>query len=271
MTPHELFRAGRLADAIAAQIQEVKTRPTDPDARVALFALLCFSGDLERAENHLRVVSLDGEGANTGASVYHALLAAEYERRKVHQEGAHPVFPPDAPAFLAQRLAALHACAAGDADAVQRDLSAAAEASAALYGKRNGEAFDSVRDDDEILGPILEIYAGGRCLWMPFASIRRLVIAPPARQLDLLWAQAELEDAQGNQATVHLPTLYAGSHAHADESVKFGRTTEWVDFGGVAFRGTGQKILHTTAGAAEHETPYLEIRDLEIALDSRAG
>ena len=47
----ELFHAGQLQDAIAAQIAKVKSSPTDQPARFFLFELFLFSGDLDRARS----------------------------------------------------------------------------------------------------------------------------------------------------------------------------------------------------------------------------
>jgi len=49
MDAGELFKAGRLAEAVAQQLQEVKAHPADQARRVFLFELLCFDGDLDRA------------------------------------------------------------------------------------------------------------------------------------------------------------------------------------------------------------------------------
>jgi type VI secretion system protein ImpE len=267
MTPQELLQAGRLAEAIAVQTREVKSHPTDAEHRFLLFTLLSFAGELERAEVHLEAVSLADQSLKVGSAVYHSLLAAEFERRKVYREGSRPVLPPDPPQTMELRLQALAALRAGDSQAAQAALDEAAEQSVPLRGKLNGEAFDGLRDYDDMLGQMLEVYAGGRCLWMPLERIRKLEIAEPGNRLDLLWAKAELEDASGTQASVHLPVLYEGSCDHPDELVRLGRSTEWIDCRDVAFRGAGQKILLAARGEEERETAILELRTLEIEGD----
>ena len=49
MTASDLFKAGRLREAIDAQLAKVKGQPTDQAARFFLFELFLFSGDLDRA------------------------------------------------------------------------------------------------------------------------------------------------------------------------------------------------------------------------------
>jgi type VI secretion system protein ImpE len=59
MNAGELYKAGRLAEAIEAQIQEVKANPIDNGKRLFLFELLAFAGDLDRARRQIDAVSYD--------------------------------------------------------------------------------------------------------------------------------------------------------------------------------------------------------------------
>ena len=49
-TAATLFRAGKLADAVAAAQAALRKAPTDLSARILLAELLVFSGNLERAD-----------------------------------------------------------------------------------------------------------------------------------------------------------------------------------------------------------------------------
>ena len=93
----ELLHDGRLADALAAQVQSVKAHPTGADERFLLFVLLCFSGDLERAKIHLDALVTAESSARGGASVYHEVLAAEYERNQVFGGHGSPTLAPGSP------------------------------------------------------------------------------------------------------------------------------------------------------------------------------
>ena len=62
MTAYELYREGRLDDAIAAALQKVKAAPTDIDARLLLCDLLCFDTQLERADRQLEGFEVGGSG-----------------------------------------------------------------------------------------------------------------------------------------------------------------------------------------------------------------
>ena len=52
----ELFRSCRLKEAITAALEEVRNNPTDAGRRLFLSELLCFSGELQRADNQLDAV-----------------------------------------------------------------------------------------------------------------------------------------------------------------------------------------------------------------------
>jgi type VI secretion system protein ImpE len=262
----DLYDAGRLADAIKAQSEDVRSHPADPERRFVLFTLLAFDGDLARAARQLDALGVSGAGGaiEMRSLLCRGLLAAEEERRAVWDGRAAPLLPPDTAPPLERRLAALARLRAGDATGVERAL---AESNAGLRpvgGKLNGRDFAQIRDSDDFCAPVLEVFAQGRCLWLPFDQIRRLEIEPPQSLLDLLWTPARLLDARGNDANVTLPALYAGSHADADDRLRLGRVTEWRDAAGVAARGVGQKVLLTAGVEGEDEWSLLDVRTLEI-------
>jgi type VI secretion system protein ImpE len=264
MTGEELFAAGRLTEAIEAQNAQVRSKPTDQDERFMLFALLCFAGDLERAEKQLDVLAAQDERARSGGLVYRALLASELERRMVFSGKSKPVFPPNAPAYASKRLEALALVRSGEYEAAERVLDAAVAETPVPTGKVNGSAFSGFRDYDDVLGSILEVFAGGRCLWIPLDHVRRLTIGEPATALDTLWLPAQLEDADGETAQVYLPALYAGSHERDDAALRTGRRTEWLERGGL-YAGAGQRIFLRGSQEGTEEIPALSLRSLEIA------
>ena len=263
MTAAELFKEGRLQEAIAAQNAEVKRQPADQDARYLLFVMLCFAGDLERAEKQLDVLSRQDEKAQMGGLLYRSLLGAELERREVFERGARPVLPPDPPAYVEERLRALESLRAGDLGGVEKSIDRAVDDSPILSGRLDGSDFEGLRDYDDLLGTVIEMFAGGRYLWMPLERLRRLEMKEPATALDTLWHPARLEDIDGEEADIHLPVLYAGSHAHDSEAVRLGRVTEWVERGAY-YTGAGQHILLVSRNDDVGEEPLLGIRKLEL-------
>ncbi len=263
MTADELFKAGRLGDAIEAQNAEVKQRPADLDARFLLFVLLCFAGELERAERQLDVLGNQDEKIKLGSVLYRSLLAAELERRAVFEKSAKPVLPPDSPANLELRLSALERLRAGDEEAASKRIDEAVEATTALSGRLNGEPYEALRDLDDLLGTVLELFAGGRYLWMPLEKIRSLELSEPSTAIDTLWVPAQLLDANGEEARVHLPALYPGSYSDADDGVRLGRSTQWRERGEL-YIGSGQRILVTAGGDETSEHPLLSVRTLQV-------
>jgi type VI secretion system protein ImpE len=262
----ELFEAGRLDEAVKAQTDEVRAKPSDPERRYVLFALLCFQGDLKRANAQLDAlgVGVDAGKIEMRTLLLRGLLAAENERRGVWDGSAKPLLAPDAPPVVAKRLAILERIRLRDDAGAERALEEAVEATGIPTGRLNGAPFDALRDTDDVLGTVLEVYAAGRCLWLDLSQVRRLEIPKPESILDLLWTPAKLLDARGNDANVHVPALYAGSHATSDDALRLGRRTEWIDAPGGLQRGVGQKVLLTVQGEADADHGLLDVRALEV-------
>lgn len=260
---------GDLAGAVAACVAAVKARPADADSRYRLFAVLCFAGDLHRARKQLTALDVGDPELARVQAVYINLLASEQERRAVYRHGAEPLLPPDPPAHLVRRLAALAALAAardGRAEEAASLVAEAIELQPELAGSVNGRPLGSLRDLDDQLGSLLEVFAGGRYLWLPLERIARLETEPPRHLLDLLWQPARLTDRAGTTSNVHLPVLYEGSgDGGGDPRCATGRVTEWYPVGGGLERGRGQRLLGWSSPAGEvAELPILELRLLEL-------
>jgi len=269
MTAQELWKSGRLAEAVEAQTSEVRTHPSDPEGRYFLFALLCFAGDLERASRQLDALGVGDERLQGSARIYRNLLASEADRRRAFAGEGRPTIPEDAPDSLRRRVDALAASRGDDGARVAGLLEEAVRAELPVAGRADGAAFERLCDTDELLGPTLEVFAGGRFVIVPFSRLRRLEISEPRHVLDLLWAPARLLDAEGTDASVHLPVLYEGTHAAEADGIRLGRGTEWYE-AGPAVRGRGQKVLTLTgSGLAEEDRSILSIR--ELAIDPPSG
>lgn len=265
MTLQELLSAGRLNDAIAARSSFLRSQPADLDARWELAVLLCFAGELDRAVLQLDALTRQNADLGMSLAVYRTLLVAEAERSAVHRREGQPLLPPDCPAHVEARLAALQALRHGDVAQTRAALERAEKERPDVEATIDGERFTDLRDYDDLLGPVLEVYAGGRYLWLPLERVKRIEIAPPAQLVDLLWPQATLEEISGAEAHVHLPALYVGSSEAADERVKLGRTTEWRDHADLLYRGIGQKTWLAQRADGEREIGLLEVRKLEIS------
>ena len=90
MTAKQLFEAGKLAEAVAAAGDEVKKRPLDESCRWFLCELLCFAGDLDRADKQLDLISTQDPKAVAGAALFRQLVRAELARQEFFREGRVP-------------------------------------------------------------------------------------------------------------------------------------------------------------------------------------
>src|SRR5580693_6286717 len=104
MQAGELYKAGRLPEAIEEQILAVKAAPTDQAKRLFLFELLVFAGDLERARRQIETVEYKDAELDAATAVYRKLLDAEQARREVFTRGTLPGFFGEAPEHLRLRV-----------------------------------------------------------------------------------------------------------------------------------------------------------------------
>lgn len=260
MNASELFRAGQLPEAIQAQIQEVKTHPADPNRRLFLFELLAFAGDLDRARKQLDAVSYGQLELNASVASYRQLLEAEHSRRQVFHEGGSPQFLADPPEHVRLRLEAAHRLRENGTAEAAALLGLANAALPALKGKLNDRPFIALRDCDDLFASVLEVMAKGIYYWVPLEHIQAVVMSAPKTPRDLLWIPARLETRDDAAGNVFLPTLYPGSHDHADNQIKLGRMTDWRELAEGPVLGVGQ---HTFL-AGEAELGLLEWRELVL-------
>lgn len=241
-TAGDLFRAGRLAEAIAAANGEVRARPSDLGARVLLAELLLFDGNLERADVILDAAAdLEPQAALVVAE-FRQLLRADMARRQVRRDGRVPEFLSDPTPALQAMLAARVALRAGD-DAAAAAAVAGAEAARPRVPGRHGETpFDDMRDACDLHVGFLEVLTTtGRYFWIPMERIDSAEFHPPKRPRDLCWRRATLAVADGPEGDVYVPVIY-GTDGPTEAAEKLGRVTEWREEGGVV-RGAGARTF----------------------------
>jgi|SRR5215469_2394474 len=235
MKAKQLFDAGKVREAQAELTAYLREHPTDTAQRTFLFELLCFSGDYDRAEKQLAVLSQADSDTQMGALLYRSALHAERTR---HQLFADQQFP-------------------------------RGNVREAISGTLNGRPFQSLTDADPDLGARLEVFAAGAYLWIPFEHVASLEMDRPRRLRDTLWIPAmvrtgpEFKDKELGE--VLIPAIYPFSWKHPDEAVWLGRVTDWVaDDDGKQYP-VGQKMLLLDG----EEVPFLEVRSLEFASQQR--
>lgn len=263
MSADELFKAGRLREAIEAQTLEVKAHPADTAKRLFLFELLAFEGDLDRARKQIDALKFDQPELQVAVATYRGLLDAEQQRRLLFQAGSPtPQFLADPPAHVRLRLDAVARLQAGDPTAAAELLARANADSPSVRGALNDQPGEHLRDVDDLFGTVLEVMARGSYYWVPLEQVERLTMGPPRFPRDLLWipARLELKETAGD---VFLPALYPSSHSNADELIQLGRATDWqADENGPTL-GTGLR----TFLVGDDPIGILEWRELVIEPD----
>src|ERR1700692_2735817 len=92
MNATDLFKQGRLKEALDAQLQEVKAKPGDHGKRLFLFELSAFAGDLDRARRQIDAVKYDDPEQQMATEGYRKLLDGEEKRRRLFRDGVAPKF-----------------------------------------------------------------------------------------------------------------------------------------------------------------------------------
>jgi type VI secretion system protein ImpE len=259
MSASESYRAGRLREAIDAQIAEVRAAPADTGKRLFLFELLAFAGELDRAQRQIDALQLNDPELSAAAASYRTLLDAERLRRRLFSEGLRPGFLLEPPEHVAQRLEAVNCLRAGKQAEAAELLHKANTGCAEFRGVLNGKSFEMLRDADDLFGTVLEVLARGRYFWVPLEQIETLALSPPRAPRDLLWAPARLE-MNGSMGEVFVAVLYPGSHEHPDDEIKLGRKTDWKQAEGGPVLGVGLRDFLV----GEDVLSVLEWRELEV-------
>jgi type VI secretion system protein ImpE len=261
MNASELYRAGHLNEAIAAAAEQVKKHPSDGAQRGLLCELLCFAGDLERADKHLDLLYEQDPESAIGLSMFRQVIRAEQARRQFYEEGRLPEFLETPSDHLKRYLEASIRIREGDLSEAAALLDEAEEQRPSVPGEADGQPFGDIRDLDDLLAPLLEVLTStGKYYWIPLERVELIEFRPPKRPRDLLWRRARMVVRGGPDGEVFLPALYAGSHAEADDQARLGRLTDWRGGADGPVRGVGQR----TFLVGEVDRPVLELTTLRF-------
>lgn len=254
--PEELFRAGRIDEALTALQAMIRQSPGDAKLRIFLFQLLCVNGAWERARNQLDVVAELSVEAQLMAAIFKPLITLEAFRAQVFAGQRSPLFFGEPEPFMAKFVQAL---SLPPESAAKLRAGALAEAPARA-GRINGKPFSWIMDADGRLGPLLEVAIDRKYYWLPFHHLRSLTAAPPQDLRDLIWLPAEFEFINGGRQTGFIYARYAGSETSTDAGVRLSRVTRWTEGAGGENFGLGQR----TFALDEEDFPLLELRQLEF-------
>jgi type VI secretion system protein ImpE len=242
------FEAGRLGAAIEAMNAEVKAHPLDADRRGFLGELLCFTGDLERADRQYDTLVQQDGGLAIGVALLRQLIRAEQARRQFFGEGRLPEMLGVPPEHLKIILEASIRLREGDAPAAMSLLARAEELRPALAGQCDGASFDDFRDLDDLTASFFEVMTStGKYYAVAMEQVDSIEFRRPERPRDLIWRRAEMVVRDGPEGEIFLPAVYAplagAAAAEIDDAARLGRTTEWAGGDGTPVRGIGQRCF----------------------------
>ena len=244
MNAHELFHAGKLDEALAAQIEQVRNHPADFSSRIFLSELLCFTGDLDRADKQLDTVGHQDPKALPVTTIFRHLIRAAQARVDCFETGRVPDLLGELTGpsrLLLQSLVHLRESDASQALALIEQAEAERVHPAGLSGET---PFDDFRDLDDITASIVEVLTSvGQYYWVPLERVELLEFKAAERPRDLLWRPAHLIVRDGPDGEVFIPALYPGASSEANPMLRVGRETEWRGGDGSPVRGAGQRIF----------------------------
>jgi type VI secretion system protein ImpE len=261
MNAKQHYQAGNLREAVAAALEEVKNHPGDAGKRGFLCELLCFAGDLERADRQLDVLAGQDPQA-LDVSLFRQLIRAEQARQEFYTDGRLPEFlDGEITPCLRLHLEAAVLLRAGKPAEAASLLARAEEHRPKVTCTYNGQAFDEFRDLDDLTASFFEVLTStGKYYWIPLERVESAEFRPPKQPRDLLWRSVHMIVRGGPDGEVYLPVLYAGSAADPDDNVRLGRLTQWRGEAGTPVRGFGQRMFLV----GNDDRPILELPALSI-------
>jgi type VI secretion system protein ImpE len=261
MLAKDHFQAGRLADAVAAATEEVRANPADVAKRGFLCELLCFAGDLERADRQLDAAARIEAKQAIGITLLRQLIRAEQARYQFYREGRVPEMLEQPGPDFRRRLEASILVREGKPAEAAKILEQAEAERVPVSGKADGAGFEDFRDLDDFTATFLEVLTtNGKYYWASLNRIDVLEFHPPQHPHELLWRRAHLVMRGGPDGEVYCPALYHGSHEDQDERIRLGRATEWRGGGDAPVRGAGQR----TFLVGDRDVPILQLTKVEI-------
>jgi type VI secretion system protein ImpE len=251
-----------LGPAVQAALEDVRKQPADTGRRGFLCELLCFAGDLERADKQLDALGQQDPGAMVGIALFRHLIRAEQARQQFYKEGRLPEFLGKPSPVLQLHLEASIRLREGQEAEAARLLAQAEEQRPRVRGTCDGKPYDDLRDLDDLTASFFEVLtSNGKYYWVGMDQVDLLEFRKPTRPRDLLWKRAHMVVHEGPDGEVYLPTLYAGTQAEADDRIRLGRATDWRGGDGKLVRGIGQR----TFLVGEDSRPILELESLTFA------
>jgi len=254
----QLIQAGKLVEAREQLVAAVKVSPADMASRSLLFQVLCYNGEWEKADRHLQAIAAQDAKRGAGALGYRNIIQAEINRREVASDKHLASFISEPPDYFDLFVRMRKSLAAQNETETTNALKDLDSRRPQLSGTVNGDPFVGFCDTDTTLFPFLEVIAHERYLWVPFESIRELIVSAPESLLDLLWISASITTWEGLTMNCYLPVVYPNTFDHDDVRIKMGRMTDWQPLAGTYARGVGQHVFEVGG----KDMAILELREV---------
>jgi type VI secretion system protein ImpE len=239
-----LFRAGRLADAVAAANAAVRKAPAELAPRVLLAELLLFAGNLERADVIMDAGSVVDPQAAVVIAEFRQLIRGDMARRQLRRDGRLPEFLGEPTAALAATLQAYIALRAGEAAETAAQAAKAEALRPRVTGTVDGVAFDDFRDADDLNAGYFEVLTTtGKYFWIPTERVEAIQFDKPKRARDLYWRRVTMSVRGGPDGVVYLPAIYGDDDPGRGDDLRLGRATDWIEAAAGPVRGVGQRMF----------------------------
>jgi type VI secretion system protein ImpE len=222
------LRAGDLEGARASLVEAVRRNPSDQQARMFLFQLLCVGGEWDKALIQVRGLAQVSPEAQMLAATYSQAIEAEKFRAKVFAGTAQPALLVSSSSWAGDLTAALAALCQGRTQDAETLRDQAFDAAPDTPGDLDGTAFDWIADGDARFGPAIEAIIAGQWGLVPFEAIEKIESEGPRDLRDIVWLPVQLAFKTGQSVAALLPARYPGSEAHGDSSLRLARGTDWV-------------------------------------------
>src|SRR5262249_47934936 len=153
----EHYKAGKLQAAIDAAIEDVKKQPTNVGPRGLLAELLCFAGEWERADKQLDALGHQDPSVGVGIALFRHLIRAAHAREAFYASGRVPEIIDQPTPVVKLHLEASIFAREGKAAEAAKLLEQAEAQRVHVTGTCNGQAFDDLRDTDDLTACIFEV------------------------------------------------------------------------------------------------------------------
>lgn len=261
-TAANLYKEGKLSEAIQNLIGEVKKHPTDASVRGLLADLLCFDGQLDRVDVHLNAISNQDPEKGVPVALYRQLVRAAVAREQLFGEGRLPEFLEPPPEHVQNHVKAVVALREGKPEEALALINQAEETRPPVAGRMDDVPFSDMRDMDDVFGPVVELLTStGKYFWVPIESIELIEFHAPERPRDLVWRQARMVVGE-TDGEVYIPAIYpfATGDETVEDGLKLGRATDWQEAEQAPVRGRGQRCFLI----GEEAVPVMSLTNIEF-------